>query len=64
MARSRKDAKGGHQASKERGTEYWSARPLSMSTPSKAVKKLTHRLERVRAKRALRKEVVAMEKTT
>lgn len=51
MSRTRK-------GSKPPGYEYWSARPLSGSPPGKAVKKMTHKIERQQNKRHARKEAL------
>lgn len=36
------------------GYEYWGRRPMNGHTPSKKHKKLTHQIERARAKQQLR----------
>jgi hypothetical protein len=48
MSRSAKGSKGP-------GFEYWGKRPGNGLSPGKATKKITHRLERLKAKEALKK---------
>ena len=38
---------------KDPGSEFWGKRPMSMSSPSKENKKLTHSKERAQAKQKL-----------
>jgi hypothetical protein len=41
---------------KSPGYDYWSKRPMSGSSPSKWAKKVTHKLERLKAKEEVKKE--------
>jgi hypothetical protein len=51
MSRSKKSKNG-----KGPGYEYWSKRPMSGSPPGRWAKKKTHRLERIEAKKIIKKE--------
>lgn len=44
------------------GYEYWSRRPFRGCCPGSDVKRMTHRVERRRAKAAVRREVVVAER--
>lgn len=39
------------------GYEYWSKRPTPLTSPGKEAKKLTHRLERIQAKKQIKEEL-------
>ena len=49
MSRTKKGKKGP-------GYDYWSRRPTPITSPGRASKKLTHRLERIEGKKKIKKE--------